>query len=147
MIRHICKLVAIIALLGNTWLHAQSDTEKIPGEFFRIFESSPMEAFDFAFGTNKWMERNIDGIESVKAKYKDLIPLLGEYYGYEKIGDARIADGLIMNTYMVKYDRQPMRFDFILYRPKDEWQLQNLEFSDNWEEALEEIIGYHKSRN
>ena len=147
MDKYVFKVLVILTLWGNIALHAQSDSEKIPDEFFRIFESSPMDASDFAFGTNKWMERNVDGIESVKTKYKDLIPLLGAYYGYEKIGDARIADGLIMNTYMVKYDRQPMRFDFILYRPKDVWQLQNLEFSDNWEEALEEIIQYHKSKN
>lgn len=93
---------------------------------------------DYAFSTNKWMERNKDGIESVKTKFKDIVPLIGQYYGFELITEKNIGDNLKLQSYVARYDRQPVRFTFILYKPNDKWQVQNLNWDVNVDDEIEE---------
>ena len=119
-------------------LHAQKSKTDIPVEFFRIYESDPLKAIDYVFSTNTWMERNIDGVENLKNKYKDLLPLIGEYYGYEKITEKNVGENLVLMSYLLKFDRQPIRFTFIMYRPDKNWQIQNFNFDDIIDDELEE---------
>ena len=95
-----------------------------------------MKAMDYAFSTNKWMERNIDGVENLKNKFKDLLPLIGEYYGHQMITQKKIGEDFKLVSYILKYDRQPVRFTFVLYKPNNKWQLQNL----NWDVDLDDEI-------
>jgi hypothetical protein len=131
-------LLIIISVTFITELNAQSSEKEITTEFFRVFENEPMKAMDYAFSTNKWMERNIDGIESLKTKFKDLLPLVGDYYGYELITEKSIGKNLKLISYMLKYDRQPVRFTFVFYKPNEVWQVQNLNWDVSLDEELEE---------
>ncbi|WP_340200932.1 hypothetical protein [Ascidiimonas sp. W6] len=119
-------------------INAQSSEKEIVTEFFRQFNDEPMKAIDYAFSTNKWMERNVDGVESLKTKFKDILPLIGDYYGYELITEKSIGENLKLLSYLLKYDRQPLRFTFVLYRPNKVWQLQNLNWDVNLDDELEE---------
>jgi hypothetical protein len=132
-------LLTAILLIASTILKAQTTTEEITSKFFTTFETSPQTAVDSVFGTNKWMiERNKDGIENVKTQLTSFLGLVGTYYGYEKITEKNIGKSYKLLSYMIKYDRQPMRFTFIFYKPKDKWQLQNFQFDDNLDDELEE---------
>ena len=119
-------------------LNAQSSEKDIVTEFFRIFENEPIKAIDYAFSTSKWMEKNTDGLESIKAKFSDILPLIGDYYGYDLIIEKSIGRNLKMQSYMLKYDRQPVRFTFILYNPNGKWQVQNLKWDLDISEELME---------
>ncbi len=119
-------------------LQAQSEDEKITEEFFRQYVLDPMKAFDYAFSTNKWMERNQDAVENLKNQYNNLLPLIGSYYGYDLIIEKSMGDHLKVNSFILRYDRQPIRLTFIFYKPKDRWQVQNLKYDDTLPEELEE---------
>lgn len=131
-------LVIIIGLSCNI-LKAQSNSEEITTEFFNTYEKSPQKAIDYVFSTNKWMmDRNKDGIENVKNQLTNFLGLVGDYYGYEKITEKSIGESYMLVSYMIKYDRQPIRFTFVFYKPKDKWQVQNFKFDDNLDDELEE---------
>ncbi len=119
-------------------IQAQSGEEKITEEFFRQYALDPMKAFDYAFSTNKWMERNQDAVDNLKNQYKNLLPLIGSYNGYDLITEKSLGDNLKVNSFILLYDRQPIRLTFILYMPKDRWQVQNLKYDDTLPEELEE---------
>ncbi len=138
MSQKITLLVLTISIVFITDLKAQHSEKDIPNEFFRIFQTDPMEAMDYAFSTNKWMERNLDGVESVKTKFKDILPLIGDYYGHEVITEKSIGVHLKLISYLVRYDRQPIRITFVLYRPNDKWQVQNLNWDVNLDDEIEE---------
>jgi hypothetical protein len=44
----------------------------------------------------------------------------------------------------VKYDRQPIRFNFLFYSPNGQWQLQNFSFDDGIDEELKEAAKIYK---
>lgn len=129
----------IVVVLSANILKAQSTTEEIITEFFESYETSPQKAIDYVFGTNKWMiDRNKDGIENVKSQLTNFLGLVGEYYGYEKITEKSVGESFKLVSYMIKYDRQPMRFTFVFYKPNDKWQVQNFKFDDSLDDELEE---------
>jgi len=79
-------------------------------------------------------------VENIKAQLKSTINLLGKYHGFEKIGVASVGKDLRLNTYLIKYERQPIRFSILVYRPDEIWQLQNFSFDDNIDEELIEAL-------
>ena len=135
------KTLILILFLAAfvTNVYAQNSTEEITDRFFKTYEKSPQKAVDDVFGTNKWMmERNKDGIENIKTQLTSFLGLVGEYYGYEKITEKSVGESFKLVSYMIKYDRQPMRFTFVFYKPNDKWQVQNFQYDDNLDDELEE---------
>ena len=132
-------ILAFVILFSNTILMAQSTSEEIINEFFKKYEKSPQDAVDYAFGTNKWMvERKKDAIDNVKTQLSSFIGLVGDYYGYEKVTEKSIGESFKLVSYMLKYDRQPVRFTFVFYKPNEKWQVQNFQYDDNLDDELEE---------
>ena len=93
-------LILVVLSLGtaSSSLTAQNSAKEIPVEFFKIFKTDPIKAMDYAFSTNEWMKRNQDGVESVKSKFKDILPLIGDYYGYELITEKSIGENLSIDV-------------------------------------------------
>lgn len=131
-------LILIVPIFINN-VKAQNSTEEITEKFFKTYEKSPQKAVEDIFETNKWMmERNKDGIENIKTQLESFLGLVGDYYGYEKITEKSVGKSLKLVSYIIKYDRQPMRFTFVFYKPKDKWQVQNFQYDDNLDDELEE---------
>jgi hypothetical protein len=127
----------IVITMGSS--KAQSTTSEITTEFFKLYSKSPTKAVGYAFSTNIWIvDRKKDAIENVKSKLSRLIEVIGDYSGYEKIVEKSIGDSLKLESYLIKYSRQPLRFTFIFYKSKDVWQVQNFSFDDSLDEELEE---------
>lgn len=147
MKNHITIILAsiFIVLISNFELNAQTSEKEITTEFFRLFKTNPIQAFDYAFSTNKWLKRDIDGIENLKNQFKNLIPLVGEYYGYEIINEKKIGENYKLISYMIKYDRQPLRFNFIFYKPANKWQLQNLNYDDKLSDEIKEAAKQNRN--
>ncbi|WP_162633264.1 hypothetical protein [Echinicola strongylocentroti] len=120
----------------------QNSTNELTEKFFKKYETNTDEAFDYIFGTNKWMGENKDGTEKVKFQLREYANLMGEYIGFEKLYEKSVGESLKVSVYLVKYDRQPLRFIFKYYKGRDKWKLFNLKFDENIDEELEEIMKY-----
>jgi hypothetical protein len=120
----------------------QNTTEGLTNEFFRKYESNTDSAFDFIFGTNKWMGENKDGTEKVKFQIREYANLMGEYIGYEKLTDRSLGESLNVAVYLVKYKRQPLRFIFKYYKAENDWMLYNFKFDESIDDDLDEIMKY-----
>ncbi len=134
------NLVIIVLLFCSLDLLAQDEPQKIINEFFKLYRDKNSDvALDFLFGTNKWMNDSKDQIENVKFKINStVVKSMGEYYGYELLTTKTVGEKLIFYTYLVKYDRQPIRFSFLLYNPNGQWRLQNFSFDDAFKDDLQE---------
>jgi|WetSurMetagenome_2_1015567.scaffolds.fasta_scaffold96227_2 hypothetical protein len=129
----------LVQFLFISAINAQ-EPEKLIEKFFNIYRDSGVDdALDNIFSTNEWMiQRSKDDIDNVKVQLKSLIQIIGEYYGNEIITQKSIGESFKLYSYLIKYDRQPIRFTFIFYKSKDTWKLYNFQYDQNLADELEE---------
>jgi hypothetical protein len=128
-------LFLFFCLLGIAPLAAQSsNTDELIEDFFELYEQDkPGEAIDLLYSTNseEWLRQIQESIDQVKANFKDLPKIVGSYYGYEKLQEDDLGSCFKTIIYLVKYDRQPIRFTFQYYKPQTEWRLYGFSYDDD----------------
>lgn len=133
------KLLIIALCLLPLHTYAQNTPQEIVDDFFELYKKNPGDAMRKAYGTNAWSERSKDEIENVAQRLNGLTPeVIGEYHGFELITTKKFSDSFVLHSYLIKYDRQPLRFIFKFYKPKDEWTLYAFKFDDKFSEEIEE---------
>lgn len=142
--------ILIIALffLSNTG-NAQSTPTEIVDTFFKDYvKSGSSIAIDNLYSTNKWMTRSADAIVNLKSQMEGLNDdYVGKYYGYELIVEKRLTESFILLSYLVKYDRQPLRFTFQFYKPNDTWMIFSFQYDGNMDEEIEEAAKLYYLKN
>ncbi len=86
-----------------------------------------------------------DDVAKVKNSLRDLTELLGGNNGHVLLQEKNVKDCFIRSSYMVKYDRQPIRFNFEFYKPKDEWILFSFSYDTSFDDDIEKILQYKLS--
>lgn len=120
-------------------LIAQSTPETLIDSFFTSYSKNAGQAVKDLYATNKWMENQKEQVDKVVATVNNLTSnFIGDYYGYEPITSKKIGKSFVLYSYMVKYDRQPLRFTFQFYKPKNTWVLYAFSFDDDLDEELKE---------
>ncbi len=120
-------------------LSAQSTPEDILTPFFKEYAKNPAKAVDEIYATNPWTIRIKDGIETMKNEVnKYTVEYVGKYWGYELITKKQLSESFVLYSYMIKYDRQPMRFIFKLYKPNDKWTLLSFKIDSDLDDELEQ---------
>lgn len=116
------------------------EPEEYINNFFLTYQSQNIDiALDSLFSTNPWlMERSKDDIDNIKSQLTSYSYILGKYQGFELISSRKIGNCLQQYMYIVKFDRQPLRFNFIFYKAFNIWKLQNFRYDDNLSEELYE---------
>jgi hypothetical protein len=144
----ISKLVLLLIFFNSFQhtLYAQETEkqEKITEEFFKVFKTDPVKAYDNLFAKAKWVQKS--DIETIKIKLKDFLSDLGEYHGYEQVTTKRAGESYLLKSFLIKYDRQPVRFTFILYKPSDTWKIQNFSYDTGLNEELEQAAKIDRLR-
>jgi hypothetical protein len=136
-LKRIILFFLFVVFLNNLTSLAQtkSEEEALTTQFFKTFKSDPVKAYDNLFGDNKWISKS--DLETTKIKLRDYFADLGEFYGYEEITLKKAGESYILKSFLVKYDRQPVRITFILYKPVDKWKIQNFSYDTNLSDELE----------
>lgn len=119
------------SLFGQT----KSEDENITAQFFKTFKTNPIKAYEDLFSINKYVAKS--DIETTKIKMKDFLADLGDFLGYEQITTKRAGESYVLKSFLLKYDRQPIRVTFILYKPADTWKIQNFSYDANLSDELE----------
>ena len=124
----------------------QNECENIIKDFFGIYKDEGSEsALDMLFSTNSWMvSRSQDDIENIKLQLSGVTNIAGAYFGYESITQKKVGESLKLYSYLVKYDRIPIRFTFTFYRPDNEWMIFNFQYDQNLMDELEEAAAAYR---
>ena len=128
------------ALAYTLSLPGQSTTEDLIASFFTTYAESTDQALDDLFATNPWMSGNSSGTENVKLRIRESAKLMGGFVGTEKLAEQVLGASLKTVIYMVKYERQPLRFTFQFYKPREEWMIYNFSFDEELGEEMEDAI-------
>lgn len=137
---HIVVFASLLLILFPSKMFAQEKPEDVTLRFFELYESKGSDdAVDYVFSTNKWLNSDKTTIDGIKAQLKKGIAIIGQYYGYELIEKKVLGESFVLMSYMIRYDRQPIKFMFILYKPDKIWQIQNLKFDDRIDDDIENL--------
>ncbi|WP_456422960.1 hypothetical protein [Lutibacter sp.] len=129
--------VLLISISGNSF--AQSSPQDIINDFFATYEKDAGKAIKELYETNKWTERIKDDIDKIIRTVNGFTEsYMGKYYGYEIITKKKFAESFELYSYMVKYDRQPIRFIFKFYKPNNKWVLYSYALDDSLDAEIQE---------
>jgi len=111
-------------------------------KFFDDYEKIDIStALENLYKTNDWVGKSNDMIIQLKAKMKlelENEEFIGKMHGYETIAIKSVNSNLKLFSYLVKYDRQPIRFTFQFYRPNDKWMIYSFKYDTDLTDELEE---------
>lgn len=138
----ILLLCILFIIIGSSTARAQGQTPAdISKKFFELYATKPMDAIDLIFADVKKNKQINDDITAIKKNLKVTIDQDGDYNGYELITEKGVGSNLKLLSYIVKYDKQPVRFIFIYYKPKDVWKIYTFQFNTNLDDELTSAAG------
>lgn len=106
--------------------------------FFTLFEQGKMEqAVDGIYATNSYVSAIPDQVKSIKKQLSSLGAVMGQYHKSVKIDEYMVEDSFVQVTYMVIYERQPLRFEFQFFKAGDNWKIYSFSFDDDIDEEIE----------
>jgi hypothetical protein len=142
MKRLILLLCPVLLFVCIQKANAQQQTPvDISKKFFEVYATKPMDAIDQLFADVKKNKQVNDDITAIKKNLKVTIDQDGDYNGYELITEKGIGNTVKLLSYIVKYDKQPVRFVFVFYKPKDAWKIYTFQFNTNLDEELNNAAG------
>lgn len=114
-----------------------SETEKIIDDFFKTYkDKGHKDAIESLLSTNKWITKA--DANNVATQLGELVSQVGQYYGHEKIRERQYGQSIVQYIYVVKYERQPLKFIFRFYKPNDKWQTQTFKYEIDFMDELDE---------
>ncbi len=132
-------LLILFMILITGRLFAQSSPQSLIDNFFLTYEKDPGKAVKELYATNNWTERAKDDIDKVIGTVNGFTEsYMGKYYGHEIITTKKFAESFELYSYLVKYDRQPLRFVFKFYKPNDKWVLFSYALDDSLDDEIEQ---------
>ena len=133
------KLLLVLLISTTGSLFAQNSPQILIDNFFKTYENDAGKAVQELYATNEWTVRIKDDIDKIVATVNGFTEsYMGKYYGYEIITKKKFAESFELYSYMVKYDRQPLRFIFKFYKPNDTWVLYSYAIDDSLDTEIQE---------
>ncbi|WKK67517.1 hypothetical protein [Lutimonas zeaxanthinifaciens] len=130
-------VLIMLILLSSNSLKAQTTTDEIIDEYFKLYEKSPEEAFDFLSKDIKVI-RGQETTENLKKQILFAANQSGVYYGYEKIIEKSLGNSLKLLSFLIKYEKEVVRLTTILYKPADKWKVIEYHFDVSLLKELKE---------
>lgn len=133
------KLLILLLISTSATVFAQTSPQDLIDKFFTTYEKDAGKAVKELYETNKWTERAKDDIDKIIGTVNSFTEnYMGKYYGYEIITKKKFAESFELYSYLVKYDRQPIRFIFKFYKPNDKWVLFSYALDDRLDDEIQE---------
>jgi hypothetical protein len=136
----LCFALLIVTSISS---YGQDNPDDIIRRFFDTYQSNTDKALDEIYATNVWTLEMKDAINSLKKTIKNYPNEMGKYYGSDLITKQKCTERFLLYSYMARYDRQPMKVVFELYKANDKWILFSLNFSADIDDDVEMAAKYY----
>ena len=114
--------------------------------FESLGQDQASEAFDELLVASTLADRE-DELKALIAQTENLAARYGRYRGAEQIGARRVGQDLVLLRYLGKYERYPVVWTFVFYRPPplpgttpaepEAWRVVSMQFHSEWERLWE----------
>ncbi len=153
---YLLSIIAVIIVFGYTLLRANTSVpdsstqlklsdEKFPivDSFFKIYRENPYRAFSYKFKSNEYLQIDDSYLKKMNGTLDLILPKLGVYHGHELLIKKVAGNNLFVVSYLLKYDRQPLRLNIVLYRPNNDWRVHEVSFDDTILKELNTAISVY----
>ena len=82
------------------------------------------------------MSRKQDEVDTLKRQVTTALGMMGDYLGHELLVEKLLGTRYVFLSYLCFLNRQPMRFNFHSYKPKDSWVTFVFTFDDRFSAEL-----------
>ncbi len=129
---------ALIVLVScNAW---SADYQSEIDNFFSLYKAEKIdEAVSGIYSTNPYVSAIPDQVKQIKTQLSALKDLVGELNHIDKIDTYEVGDSFIHLTYLVTYDRQPIRFEFQFFKVKQGWRIYSMSFDDDLTDEIKSL--------
>lgn len=133
------QILLVLMVMISSSVCSQSSPQMLIDSFFETYKSDPGKAVKDLYDTNRWNERIKDKIDQIVGTVNGFTEsYMGKYYGRELITTKKFSESFVLYSYLVKYDRQPIRFIFKFYKPNDKWLLYSYSLDDSLDDEIQE---------
>lgn len=123
---------------STTQLPDVMEATSVINNFFKMYkDDGTAKAIDYIFSTNASLS-DTNQLATLKNKLDSTRRQIGNFNRQELITQKSSSNSLVLFSYLVKHDKQPLRFTFIFYKPKNNWTLYKFKFDDETDTELEE---------
>ncbi len=92
------------------------------------------EALEQLFSGNRWMKA--ETVQKLKTDVVGIEKMLGSFRTFEKLQEIKVGTRFVYVSYLVLYDRQPLRMEFKFFRPGDDWVILGFFLDDKLDEDV-----------
>lgn len=125
-------IVLSLALFCTTSpLLAQGATDylqEISAFFATIKKGQPKEAAERLLSTNAEAAARLDNKLSVENGLERMKDTLGAFKDFNIVKEKKIGERIVYVLAFAIYEKQPVRFEFIFYKPEEKWLFLNVNF-------------------
>ena len=115
-------LSSFLLIFGKAY--SQNTPEEIAAKFFATLKEKGIDkAYEYLSADKKTIETNQDMLTDNKNGFVELTKNLGTYYGYDFITKDETGKSYVRYNYMLKYEKSPVKFTIIYYKPNDIWKV------------------------
>lgn len=131
-------LILFISLFSGDLLATEYKNEI--SEFFALYKEGQIDkAVDSIYRTNSYVSSIPDQIKSVKNQLSSLAGLVGELHHISHVHTYDVGGTFVHVTYLLTYDRQPIRFEFQFFKVKSGWRVYAFSFDDNMDDEIKAL--------
>jgi hypothetical protein len=121
--------IIIILFLSMGFIAAQNAPEDYTKTFFELVGQKKYAEAIEKIPANKRLENDTSYFAKLQSKLEMVGQKAGEYCGYELIEREEVSLSYIVLTYFIKYLNAPQKIQFTFYKPKDSWQVIQVNFN------------------
>jgi hypothetical protein len=90
-------------------------------------------AIDTLIANSPMLQLKPQEIAVLKNQTRSMLPLYGSMLGYEKVKEEMVGTSIVSLVFLARYDKHPIAWRLIFYRPKDQWYVSAFKWSDAFE--------------
>ena len=145
--KNLLAIISSLFLFTSSTLLA-SDYQSQIDDFFELYQQGKIsESLEALYASNKYISPNQDQIKNLNNQLKSLPGLVGDINEIVKLAEYNVKDVFMHVTYIVIYERQPIRFEFQYFNSQDKWIIFSMLFDDDLDDEIEVLARQHALKN
>lgn len=126
-------LFALSVIASVSQAYEGTPAKQVSLFFTEVAEGKISQAIDHLYVSNPIVMQRAQELTLLKQQLGNIEPLYGAFLGTEAVHFEQLSDSLVRIVQIVKYEQQPVTWEFYFYKPKQAWIVSQALFTDQFQ--------------